>query len=86
MANKLKKYIGWGIAYEKDGQKAITIVSAKTKAKAIEKLELLGLEVFEKEQIRHVCVVLCPGPNEVLRMEKQDWNECIKYTEWNQHG
>jgi len=72
-----KKYIGWGITYENKGQKAITIVPARTKKAAIEKLELLGLQVFEKEQIRHVCVVKYPGPPQVQEMKAQDW-KCIK--------
>jgi len=74
-----KKYIGWGIAYEKDGQKAVTIVPAKSKKEAIEKLEGLDLKVIEEKQIRHVCIVKYPGPLSVKAMESQDWNDAVQY-------
>ena len=76
---KSKKYTGWGITYEIDGIKTITIVSAKTKKEAIKKIESCGFIVLEPKQVRHVCVVKYPGPKDVQDMKVQNWNEAIRY-------
>ena len=76
-----KKYIGWGIGYELNGQKAITVVPAVLKEKACEQIESFGLRVISKEAVRRVCIVEQPGPLSVRIMEEQDWDKGIEVFE-----
>ena len=70
-----KKYIGWGMTVMRDGQKRIVIIPAKSKKAACEIFKELGLTVISKEQIRHVCIVKYPGPNDVRKLKAAKWDK-----------
>lgn len=71
-----KKYTGWGMTVMCGGdQKRIVIVPAKSKKAACEIFEELGLTVISKEQIRHLCIVKYPGPNDVQKLKTASWDK-----------
>jgi len=75
-----KKYIGWGRVTKTDGQIITTIVPAKSKKEAIKIFEGLGLSVQDEKHIRHVCIVLYPGPLSVKAMKINKWEDCFAIT------
>ena len=75
------KYIGWGIAFELNGQKALTIVPAKTKREACDQIEIFGLKIVDESQMRRVCIVKYPGPEQVKEMKSQNWDKEIRMLE-----
>lgn len=72
---KYRKYIGWGMTVMCGNQKRIVIVPAKSKKAACEIFEELGLAVSFKKQIRHVCIVKYPGPDDVKKLNTASWDE-----------
>ena len=73
-----KKYVGWGMAAEEEGQKYLVIVPAKSKKEACEKFRNLGFLIISKKKVRHVCVVKYPGPKDVQSLKAQNWNKGIR--------
>ena len=73
-----KKYTGWAIAHKTNDVKAITVVQAKSRKEAEERLHELRLWIFvDKSKLKRVCIVRHPGPKEVQDMKSYNWDKCF---------
>jgi len=73
-----KKYVGWGIAYQRNGQLSITIVPAMARKEAVKMFEILDYPVQNKRHLRRVCIVKYPGSTQVRAMPEQNWDESFE--------
>lgn len=73
-----KKYVGWGGMFTGDGMQKIIIVLAKSRKRAVEKLNDLDFKVIDTSKIQHVCIVKYPGPRAVQILKAKNWNDSTK--------
>ena len=73
-----KKVTGWTMAYLINGVPLLICVSARSKKAAAAKFEEAGYIVKKSDEIRHSVLMKYPGPPEVKRMKRLNWERKSK--------
>lgn len=72
------KITGWVISFKKDGIVHLVIVKGSSRDDAIYKLETIGCVVASEENVRQVCLVPAPGPDNIHDWPEYDFEKCDK--------
>jgi len=73
-----KKVTGWIMGYQINGVFLLICVGARSKKAAAVKFEVAGYIVADSNQIRHSVLVKYPGPPEVQKMKRFQWERKSK--------